>query len=238
MPKINAGLTVSGNIEGYSIYTLNGKWVLRKAGGFKGNRIKKDPNYEKTRQSNQEFAVCAGVGKHIRRVLHPYLKPMRIAYVHNYLLRLLQSILRLDTIHPPGQRTLFEGMQSPQAKEWIQKFEFDPKHPFNAHFSISYAQRADWVLDVLHVEPIKQYSDLGATRMTLRLLCVGFDGLVHQAATLLESEEVTIALHEKTASFCLTLPDEKVSHDHYFFLLHAVYEDEAGKPLKSGMKLI
>lgn len=164
---------------------------------------------------------------------------MRIAYVHNYLLRLLQSILRLDTTHPPGQRTLFEGMQSPQAKEWIQKFEFDPKHPFNAHFSISYAQRADLrVLDVLGVEPMKQYSDLGATCMTLRLLCVGFDGLVHQTATLLESEEVTIALHEKTASFCLTLPDETVSHAHCLLLLHAVYEDEAGKPLKSGMKLI
>jgi len=55
MPKINAGLTVSGNIEGYSIYSLNGKWVLRKAGGFKGSRIKKDPNYEKTRQSNQFY---------------------------------------------------------------------------------------------------------------------------------------------------------------------------------------
>lgn len=239
MAQLKSGLPIEGKIEGYSFYKLNGKWVVRRTGGFDGTRIKKHPNYEKVRQNNSEFKRCAHVGKRIRLALLPYLAPLKITYVHNYVLRLMQDLMKLDTVHPTGQRQLCHGFHTAQASALIHAFEFDPKQPFEKHFFVGYTLDVDVKsLVVDRFQPHKVYREMGASYVTFRFLCVGFGSTVEQGAELYESTPARISFEDVNHPLTLRLPEYTGNHEMYLYLLHAAYYSETGEVVYAGMKLI
>ncbi len=61
--EINRDLIREAMKEGYSFYQMNGKLVIRRAGGFKKGDLKNDPKYSKVTQNSSEFGRCSRMGK-------------------------------------------------------------------------------------------------------------------------------------------------------------------------------
>ena len=64
MGKLKGIIQLTGKFDGLSFYEMNGKIVVRKTGGFDGEKIKNNANYARVRENSSEFAHCAKVGKY------------------------------------------------------------------------------------------------------------------------------------------------------------------------------
>jgi len=139
MGKLKGIVQLTGSFNGLSFYELNGKIVVRKTGGFDGEKIKNSANYARVRENSSEFAHCAKVGKYFRLAIASSLLPLRIPYVHNQVVRLFQGILKWDSLHARGQRTVRHGLLTPEGKKAVLDFEFDVTQPFGRFFPFKMA---------------------------------------------------------------------------------------------------
>lgn len=223
MGKLKGIIQFTGQIDGLSFYEMNGKIIVRKTGGFDGEKIKSDANYVRVRENSSEFAHCAKMGSYFRSSLQPYLKPLRIPYVHNRVLGLFQEISRLDLVSLHGQRKVFIGLQSEDAKRVIARFEFDKNLPFAAVFPFQCVVGFDegrLVVSNFSSQQLKEVQ--GATHINLRFLWVGLD-FEHQSLFVQNSSAVlTISLEDAAVldlEFTCTIPENPV----VFGLLHLAY---------------
>ncbi|MDP5000454.1 MAG: hypothetical protein NWQ15_01050 [Flavobacterium sp.] len=134
MGKLKGIVQFTGSFNGLSFYELNGKIVVRKTGGFDGEKIKKNANYARVRENSSEFAHCAKAGKYFRSAIAACLLPLRIPYVHNHIVSLFQGILKLDEIQNRGNRTVRNGMLTTEGKKKLLDFEFDKTQKFSRYF--------------------------------------------------------------------------------------------------------
>lgn len=134
MGKLKGIVQFTGSFNGLSFYELNGKIVVRKTGGFDGEKIKKSANYARVRENSSEFGHCAKAGKYFRLAIASSLLPLRIPYVHNHVVRLFQGILKWDTLHVRGQRTVRQGLLTPEGKKALLDFEFNKTQKFSRYF--------------------------------------------------------------------------------------------------------
>ena len=139
MGKLKGIVQFTGSFNGLSFYELNGKIVVRKTGGFDGEKIKKSANYARVRENSSEFGHCAKAGKYFRLAIATSLLPLRIPYVHNHVVRLFQGILKWDTLHVRGQRTVRQGLLTPEGKKALLDFEFDVTRSFGRFFPFKMA---------------------------------------------------------------------------------------------------
>lgn len=137
MGKLTGLLQFTGKLDGLSFYEMQGKIIVRKTGGFEGNKIKKQPNYVRVRENSKEFTQSARAGKYFRHALATYLRPLRILYLHNRVVSLFQQLTKLDTVHARGERRLFEGLQTQAGQQLVKDFEFDPALSFYRIFPFS-----------------------------------------------------------------------------------------------------
>ncbi|RXG15242.1 hypothetical protein [Leeuwenhoekiella aestuarii] len=90
-PTNNIG-AFKGTIDGITYYTLNGKWVCRKATPPNKERINNDPRYKAVRKNNQEFGGASSYAKAIRMGLLPYVHEFKD---HSFNSRLTSRCLQL-----------------------------------------------------------------------------------------------------------------------------------------------
>ncbi len=72
MGKLEGIIRFTGSFDGLSFYKSRGKIVVRRTGGFKGEAIKKQANYVRTRENASQFGYCCKVGKALRMALFPF----------------------------------------------------------------------------------------------------------------------------------------------------------------------
>jgi hypothetical protein len=134
MGKLKGIVQFTGSFDGLSFYEMNGKIVVRKTGGFDGEKIKNNANYARVRENSAEFAHCAIVGKYFRNAIASCLLPLRIPFVHNRVVGLFQRVLKWDTVTVRGQRTVSKGLLTPEGKKVVLDFEFDKNRTFSSYF--------------------------------------------------------------------------------------------------------
>lgn len=139
MGKLKGILQFTGSFNGLSFYEMKGEIIIRKTGGFDGEKIKKNANYARVRENSSEFAHCAKAGKYFRSAIATCLLPLRIPYVHNYIVSLFQGILKLDETQNRGSRTVRNGMLTTEGKIALLDFEFDKTQKFSRYFPFNMA---------------------------------------------------------------------------------------------------
>jgi len=211
MGKLKGIIQFTGQIDGLSFYEMNGKIIVRKTGGFDGEKIKNDTNYVRVRENSREFAHCAEMGKYFRNSLQPYLKQLHIPYVHNRVLGLFQEISRLDLVSARGKRSVINGLQSVEAKEVIERFEFNKNLSFDAVFPFTYAVdllEGNLTVPNFNSRLLKKVPH--TTHATLQLIVVGLD-FEHQSSFVQNcSNKITISLQDATEAnleFNCALPE-------------------------------
>lgn len=237
MGKLKGIIQFTGQLDGLSFYEMNGKIVVRKTGGFDGDKIKNDANYARVRENSSEFAHCAEMGKYFRNSLQPYLKQLHIPYVHNRVLGLFQEISRLDLVSARGKRSVINGLQSVEAKKVIERFEFDKNLSFDAVFPFTYAVdllEGNLIVSNFNSRLLKKVPH--ATHATLQLIVVGLD-FEHQNLFIQNSSnKITLSLQNATEAdleFSCALPESPnvfvLLHLEFFQRVNAVdYDLQAG----------
>ena len=197
MGKLTGLIQFTGKFDGLSFYEMNGKIVVRKTGGFDGEKIKTSPNYIRVRENSTEFAQSAKAGKYFRDSISLYLKKMRIPYVHNRVLGLFHEISRLDLVSVRGKRSVFNGVQSAGANGIIERFEFDKNLSFDTVFPFKYTvNKVEGKLMVPNFSSALLKKPKGTTHISLQFIMVGLDFELQTSFTQNLSAVLIVALND------------------------------------------
>jgi hypothetical protein len=104
--------------------------VIQTPGGFKGDRIKTEDRYEKTRQLYTEFGKCATLASLFKRNLDFYLKLLPDPYVYNHIQKWMTAIKECDVTSPKGEKTVGKGLMTDEGKLLFSQFSFNRKRRF------------------------------------------------------------------------------------------------------------
>lgn len=104
--------------------------IIQTPGGFKSDRIKTEPRYQKTRQLYTEFGRCATLASLFKRNLDFYLKLLPDPYVYNHIQKWMTAIKECDNTSPKGERTVDKGLLTEDGKLLFSQFSFNRKRRF------------------------------------------------------------------------------------------------------------
>jgi len=130
MGILKDGIQFTGSLGNLSAYTIKGsdKIILRRKGGATKERIANDPRFERTRENNSEFGICASTAGQIKRMMSPVdqMADYNFTPVLNSLLR--TRMLPRDTVSERGQR----GLLFSQHAALLQGFRLNLNNPFES----------------------------------------------------------------------------------------------------------
>jgi len=104
--------------------------VIQTPGGFKSDRIKTEPRYEKTRQLYTEFGKCATLASLFKRNLDFYLKLLPDPYVYNHIQKWMTAVKECDVTSPKGEKTVGKGLLTEEGALSFSQFSFNRKRRF------------------------------------------------------------------------------------------------------------
>jgi len=239
MGKLKGIVQFTGSFNGLSFYELNGKIVVRKTGGFDGEKIKKNANYARVRENSSKFAHCAKAGKYFRSAIASCLLPLRIPYVHNHIVSLFQGILKLDEIQNRGNRTVRNGMLTTEGKKALLDFEFDKTQKFSRYFpfkmGVDFTAGSFTVLDFCATTLI---APKGANHLQLQLHVAKLD-FEHFTTPITQTSSIALIDLNETITYDLVLsftPTLQDSNIHIAVLEVCFLQEVNGSfvPLKGG----
>ena len=132
--EINRDLIREAMKEGYSFYQMNGKLVIRRAGGFKKGDLKNDPKYSKVTQNASEFGRCSRMGKLLRTALETELKNIQDKNIHRRIAKLLHDIMKCDTESEAGKKTTEKGLSKTEGLTLMKNFVWNDYDHSAVHF--------------------------------------------------------------------------------------------------------
>lgn len=217
-------IQLKGTLDGLNFYQLNGKSVVRKAGGgFNGKAIKTSPTMQRVRENGSEFGHSSRANRVFRNAILSLTLGSPFANFHRYLMPLFAQLKTLDTTSIRGQRKVSEGLASAEGKQLLQQFDFTPDcafaniKPFD--FSID-AATYGLHLRKLALPTVK--APKGATHISLQygVLAIDFDGFETQLS---KAAPLVLPLSIETTTFDLPLETQVTALPHRICLLGVRY---------------
>jgi hypothetical protein len=138
MARQNGPLQLTGSLGNLSFYhDKQHGYLVREKGG--SNKLS-----ARTRENAHELGEASRTGKLIRRAVRFGLGYTGDSTANQRLNSVLAKILRLDTVHPRGERTAATGVQTPEGRELLRAFVFDTERPASRmlHFPVEPADDA------------------------------------------------------------------------------------------------
>lgn len=109
MAKQDGVLQLRGTIENITFYKRGDRYFLKSKGGVDGNRVKTDPEFQRTRENNQEFREVVYAGKLLRDAIRPLLKDASDGRMCNRMVKVIMEVVQKDFISLRGQRKVSNG---------------------------------------------------------------------------------------------------------------------------------
>lgn len=123
MAKGKGIVRLSGTIQGLTFYLLDGKQVVRAAGGgFNGEAIKTKASMVRVRENGSEFKRCMHDVAFFKEMLQPYLLFLKDGKLHQRLVRLFAQVKALDPVSARGQRNFALGLTTDKGRGLLQGF--------------------------------------------------------------------------------------------------------------------
>ena len=118
---------IDGTIGDLTFYRSGGDYLIRSKGGVDGDRIKNDPNFQRTRENGSEFGEAAVQGKLIRQAFRTLVDKVADSRVTSRLTSLLVKVVQSDTTNERGSRKVKDGNLA-----LLKDFEFNKKLSFSS----------------------------------------------------------------------------------------------------------
>ena len=229
MGKLEGIIRFTGSFDGLSFYKSRGKIVVRRTGGFKGEAIKTQANYVRTRENASQFGYCCKVGKALRMALFPFVRQIRRPYLHNKVVSLLSQIVSFDDQSPRGAKTLPLALGSEGGRSLLKGFDFNDAMPLKDVLAVAYTvslAEGKFVVPVFKMTAIS--FPAGATHIGLQfmLLRFDFDLLEHQ---LQRSEVCYLAKADSEASCELVASSVAGNGSLLGFVFSSFYQEINGE---------
>ena len=109
MPKQSGLIKLDGTFGDINFYKRDGQHFARTKGGIKGERIKNDPKFVRTRENMAEFAHVGTVGKLFRRSIRPLIEKAKDSKVSIRLTGKMREIMKTDMVSNRGSRNIANG---------------------------------------------------------------------------------------------------------------------------------
>ena len=127
MAKQKGILPFVGTLGGLNFYYLNGKPIVRLAGGgFNGKDIKNKPSMQRVRENSSEFGHCSEVNKAFRMALRPFYKGYKFTHFHSRLMRLFTQLKDLDVVNKRGERLVGNGITHANGLNLLKNYPYTP----------------------------------------------------------------------------------------------------------------
>lgn len=131
MAKVKNSLGVHGKVGEFSIYKLNGKWIMRKNAQIEKKRFNEDKGFLRMRENMVEFGLSSEVGKLIRTMFAPYSRLLADAYVSGRLVGAVKKVVNKGD-GKRGERSFRLG----NAEGVLTWFEFNGKKRLEDSFKV------------------------------------------------------------------------------------------------------
>jgi hypothetical protein len=124
----NSGLLkIEGTLGELTFYKSKDGFLVRTKGGISKSRIESDPAFSRTRENGKEFGQIARSGKVLRDAIRPLLLQAKDSRVTSRLVKVMASIKNVDGTSTRGNRTVFNGLATPEGKAFLKGFDFNNK---------------------------------------------------------------------------------------------------------------
>lgn len=207
MAKAKGLVKFTGTIDDLNFYYLNGKLVVRKAGGgFNRQAIKKSPRMELVRRNNSEFALCARANSEIRSAINPLKGNHKLTFLHSRLQGLLLKARKLDQNNPMGQRNGMVGLCTPNGLRMLRDFEVNPELPLRS--ALDAAVHFDPAAQQVRVEGLRTDDILypkAATHVRFRVILLQVRA-EEEDYKRFASEMITVARGQEPGELLLHIP--------------------------------
>lgn len=146
MARQRGPLKVQGTLGDINFYKSQHGYLIREKGGVNGNRIKKDPVFQRTRENGMEFGRAARAGKLLRTAMRSLVlnaDNLVVSRLHGQMMRVIQA----DLTSARGLRNVAEG-----DVVLLTDFEFNNRSPLSATFYAPYTGTIDRATGTLTLE--------------------------------------------------------------------------------------
>jgi hypothetical protein len=109
MAKQKSIIKLEGTLGDITFVKTADGYIAREKTSLNGDRIKNDPKYARTRETNAEFRTSAKVGQAIRAAFRPLYAGIADARLTSRLTKELMRIRNTDASNVRGERTPYQG---------------------------------------------------------------------------------------------------------------------------------
>ena len=99
-------------------------YLVRAKGGPSSEKVKRDPQFARTRENASEFGGASKAGKLIRQAIQAALHVKGDSTITQRLTQELMRIVHLDMVHERGQRTVTGGIGEHGARDLLRSLAF------------------------------------------------------------------------------------------------------------------
>ncbi len=148
MARQKGVLKFQGQMGGVSFYkTQQDGFLAREKGGVDADRIKNDPNFERTRENGAEFGRAGAGGKLLRTALRALLLNTADSRMTSRLTREMVKVIQADVTNTRGKRNVIDG-----EAELLIGFEFNENGKLSRTFFAPFVPAIDRVAGTLSVQ--------------------------------------------------------------------------------------
>ena len=171
MARLKGVIKIVGHLDDLSCYEmdgLEGEIIVRKGWGPDKTRMRTSKSFESQRLHGKEFGACAKHSSVLRRALRGALCNLPQLRLTGQVNKLMYTLLKLDMESLWGERSTLKGLESTDALQVLQGFNFNTKTALK---------------DVLKKKPL---CDLKKGELNIKELLPGRDILFPEGASAVE----------------------------------------------------
>jgi len=170
MAKLNGLIKIEGTLDDLTFYKTQDGHLVKTKSGVSGERIAKDPNFQRTRENGAEFGSSASAGKTLRTAVRNLMMNASDNRVTSRITQLMTQIKNFDTDSARGERNVAVGMIDRNAKSLLKGFDFNNKATLGSVLFAPYTVNTETgVLSIASFIPTNDiYYPPGATHLSMK----------------------------------------------------------------------
>ena len=140
-------IKLKGTIGDITFYKTQDGHLAREKGGVDGDRIKNDPNFQRTRENGAEFGRAGKAGKILRTAFRSLSLNSADSRVASRLTQLMMKVVKADAVSDRGLRNVLDG-----ETELLSGFEFNAYGKLGTTLFAPYTPSIDRVAGTIDLE--------------------------------------------------------------------------------------
>jgi hypothetical protein len=169
-------IKLTGQFGGISYYEMDGKYYARRKTDHSAERIRTDPAFKRTHQNSLEFGAASSASKLLRGAWKDIVHSFSDSYMAGRLTGSLVRVLKADTTHTHGKRTVSDGDFS-----HLLNFELNEHEAFSTWCPSKPTVTVNRTTGQVGISLSLQHPTAGEPILVTGIICINFRNGTHTA---------------------------------------------------------